>query len=330
MVISIPALTRLRQLLPDSRLVGLCSFANVELAKTIGVFDDLIAIDFPDDEWERRRVISLEKQYELKLQLAPFKFDVAIDFMEGTDSRPLLLLSGAPFLIGFRDDRLPWLSAFYEAHTRDPRNGHEEVSPSGKLLGFVEWFGTLMDNHSTVLRRNELSRERLTTYGLAHTERFAVLHTGARLNFSRWPHYDKLASMILEETNLKVVMFDEGPRVDSEIFRAAACADRFLLLDKRLPFDDFDAMLSFCTVFVGNDSGPAHLASLRGANVINLYLARHNWNEWGHENGGYVITRRVPCAGCNIHHEPEECGRDFECIRYITPIEVFETLKEFL
>jgi len=63
MVISIPALTRMRQLLPDSRLVGLCSFANVELAKTIGVFDDLIAIDFPDDEWERRRIISLEKQY---------------------------------------------------------------------------------------------------------------------------------------------------------------------------------------------------------------------------------------------------------------------------
>jgi ADP-heptose:LPS heptosyltransferase len=107
-------------------------------------------------------------------------------------------------------------------------------------------------------------------------------------------------------------------------------SDRFQLLDKRLPFDDFDALLSFCTVFVGNDSGPSHLASLRGANVVNIYLNRHNWNEWGHENKGYIISRKVPCAGCNVHHDPEECGKDFACITNISPEEVFRTVMEFI
>ena len=78
------------------------------------------------------------------------------------------------------------------------------------------------------------------------------------------------------------------------------------------------------------DESAARLASLRGANVVNLYMARHNWNEWGHENKGYIISRRVPCAGCNILHDPEECGKGFACIVNISPEEVFRTVMEFV
>ena len=167
-------------------------------------------------------------------------------------------------------------------------------------------------------------------YGFSASDRFAVLHTGARLKFSRWPYYDKLASMILDKTDLKVVVMSDDPLTRSKLPPELEASGRFQLLDKRLPFDDFDALLSFCTVFVGNDSGPSHLASLRGANVVNLFLARHNWNEWGHENKGYIISRRVPCAGCNIFHDPEECGKGFACITNISPEEVFRTVMEFV
>jgi ADP-heptose:LPS heptosyltransferase len=170
----------------------------------------------------------------------------------------------------------------------------------------------------------------LEPYGLAAEDRYAVLHTGARLKFSQWPHYDKLASMILDETDLKVVLMTDDPLMRHRLAPEVAACDRFRLLDERLPFDDFDALLSFCTVFVGNDSGPSHLASLRGANVVNLFLARQNWNEWGHENRGYIISRRVPCAGCNIYYDPEECGKGFACIVNISPEEVFRTVMEFV
>ena len=199
-----------------------------------------------------------------------------------------------------------------------------------KTLGLIEWFGGLLGNPSTVVRREDLSRDRLVLYGLATADRFVVLHTGARLKFSQWPHYDKLASKIIEGTDLKVVMMSDDPLMRSRLPPRLLNSDGFRLLNKRLPFDDFDAFLSFCTVFVGNDSGPSHLASLRGANVINLFMARHNWDEWGHENNGYIISRRVPCAGCNIYHEPEECGKAFACITNITPDEAFTTIMKFV
>jgi hypothetical protein len=38
---------------------------------------------------------------------------------------------------------------------------------------------------------------------------------------------------------------------------------------------------------------------------------RNNWSEWGQENTGNIVSRRVPCGGCSIHHDEEECGKNF-------------------
>lgn len=332
LVFSIPALRRLRELLPEARLVGLLSLANADLARTLDLFDEIITVDFRNDEWEWRRVMPLDKQEELRRRLEPYKFDVALDLVESSDSRPLLLLSGAPFLVGFADGGSPWLSASYEGHVRDPVSDMEAAPHSAKALGLVEWFGTLLGDRSQITRRDDLTRDRLALppYSLSANDRFAVLHSGARVRINRWPHYDTLAAMILDETDLNVVMITDEPRDRSTMPPALAISNRFRLLDRRLPFDDFDALLSFCTVFVGNNTGPAHLASLRGANVVMLYLARNNWSEFGHENRGYIISRRVPCAGCNVERDPEECGKGFACITNITPDEVFRTLMEFV
>ena len=80
-------------------------------------------------------------------------------------------------------------------------------------------------------------------------------------------------------------------------------------------------------MLVGNDSGPKHLASLRGVHTVTLFTARINWVEWAQEEVGTVISRRVPCAGCALFHDPEECCKDFSCIRDIRPEEVFDAMR---
>jgi ADP-heptose:LPS heptosyltransferase len=101
-------------------------------------------------------------------------------------------------------------------------------------------------------------------------------------------------------------------------------------LDGTLPFDDFDALLSFATVMVGNDSGPKHLASLRGTPVVTLFSARIGWSEWGQETSGVIVSRRVPCAGCTLRHDPDECGKDVACIRDIRVDEVLAAVRRYL
>ena len=272
--------------------------------------------------------MTIAKQRELRAKLAAYEFDLAIDMSDVGVSRPLLYLSNAPFLYGFRPGEFSWLSAGFEVSTRDFANGLECVPHTTKMMGFVEWLGVLLKSHFKAERRNDLSRDLLKKYRISETEHFVMLHTGARIVFSRWPNYDKLAQLVLKRTQLKVVMLTDDPELRDRLPKELAVSDRFLLFESQPSFDDFDALVSFCSAFVGNDSGPKHLAALRGANVVSIHLARNNWNEWGQETGS-IISRRVPCSGCSIHHDPEECAKGFPCITNISPEEVYGALSEF-
>jgi ADP-heptose:LPS heptosyltransferase len=136
--------------------------------------------------------------------------------------------------------------------------------------------------------------------------------------------------MILAETDLKIILLTDDTAMRASLPPELSASSRFLLIDGRMQFDEFDALLHFCSVFIGNDSGPKHLASLRGAPVVSMHMARNSWNEWGQESTGFIMSRKVPCADCQIHHDPEECGRDFVCIRNIKPEEVMQAVRKLL
>lgn len=330
MVASIPAVIRLRGLFPGARIVGLLTAANAAFAATLSLFDEIIVIDFPDDPLERRRVMPLDEQAALQARLRPYAFDLAIDLATSGVSRPLLRLSGAPFLLGVGDAAWPWLSAGFDFNTHDPVTRLDVIPHSAKVLAMVEALGAVLHSSARVMRRNDLSRRALVPLGIMEDERYIVLHAGARIGFSHWPHYPALARMILDSTDYRVVMLTEDATLRATLPADLIGSDRFVLLDRRLPFDDLDALLSFCTVLVGNDSGPKHLASLRGTTVVTLFTNRISYAEWGQELGGVIMTRKVPCAGCQILHDADECGKDFACIVDIRPDEVFDVVREYL
>ena len=49
--------------------------------------------------------------------------------------------------------------------------------------------------------------------------------------------------------------------------------------------------------------------------------------EWGQETTGSIISRKVPCQGCLVFHNIEECGKDFACVVDIRPEEVFAAMQ---
>jgi ADP-heptose:LPS heptosyltransferase len=330
LVVSIPALRRLREIFAEARIVGLLTPANAELAQSLQLFDEIVVIDFPEDEQERRRTMPMDAQKALRDRLGPYRFDLAIDLGLGAASRPLLLLSGARFLYGFEGDEWPWLSAGFRGGARDSWNGNEATAHSNRLLALIEPLAGFLGSKAEVVRPSDLSPSLLVPLGLAVGAPYAVLHAGARLAFSRWPHFPQLAALVLERTDLRVVLVTDGSQLMGALPESLVASDRLTLLDGRLPFNTFDALLSFCAVFVGNDSGPKHLAALRGSPVVSVHSSRINWNEWGQEASGSIISRRVPCAGCGLSYDDNECGKDFSCIRDISVEEVFSAMTQLL
>jgi len=323
LVCSVPALQRLRELFPEARIVALVTGANADLARTLEMIDGIVVADLEEDG-EGRRFLPSDKQETLRRELAVYDFDIAIDLGETSASRPLLLLSGAPFLYGFKDLEFPWLSAGFELNTHDPVNRHEAAAVAHKLVALIDGLGEIICRGPTILRRAELDRGMLAPFGVGPEERYAVLHTGARLPYTRWPGFARLAQLLLERTDLKIVILADEP------LEGVADGDRVATLTGKMDFDRFDALLHFCALFVGSDSGPKHLASLRGAPVVSVHMARLNWNEWGQEASGLIVSRRVPCAGCGIGQDGDECGKQWACLRHIRAEEVFEAARRLL
>lgn len=323
--VSSSALLRLKEIVPDAKIVGLMGPANADLARTLNIFDEVLVWDFPDDPVQEDRILDREGQLELARILAPYKFDVAFDLACYGTTRQLLPLSGAPMMIGFGPE--DWLTFSVALRHNEMRSRREYTRHAAAVRALIEAFASLLDSGAKVIRREDLDQSVLSVYGINPDDRFVVLHAGSRIKFTRWPYFAELTERLLLETDVKVVVMAEDRQLETHMAGKQLPSDRLIFISGKIPFDHFDAFASFASSFVGNDSGPKHLAALRGANSISLHSARQNWTEWGQSPTGVIITRNLPCAGCALHHNPEECAKGVICITGIT---VDEVLREMI
>ena len=326
MVVTVPAMRRLREILPNSRIVGLVSPANAGLANSLGVFDDVVPVNFPDDRYQHKRVMDAREQEAFIALCRDFKFDLAIDFLYSEHANKLLPLTGAPVTMTVaRSDHIESLEVAFDS--RSPSGG-ENLSPmthTAKARAVSEALALWVDNEAKPLMRTAPCGQQLARYGLSEGDRYVVLHTGSSFaHFLRWPFYPELTERLLE-AGYKVVYMagDDGQK--SRLSADAMEDGRIIYLARKMPFDDLDALLACASLMIGNDSGPKHWANLRGTPVVSIHPGRDDLREWGQVFGGVVLARRVPCAGCGIRYDETECGQDFACVKKIT---VEDVLRE--
>jgi ADP-heptose:LPS heptosyltransferase len=322
--VSVPFFLRLRELLPDANIVVLASADNADGCRALEIFDEVIEIDFPESPYKQGRFLGKEEQLALMERLAEYKFDLAITGMVSDGPRQLSIMTGAPVTIGFGGDDVKSLNIYYD--TRDPKSG-------GNILNYAARYGMLtkalevwLDSGARVQRRDDLSPHVLAQYGIEPGDKFVVMHTGSRIPATEWPGYAALANRIVAELGHKVVYIANDGTQKRFLSEQALSEGRIVFLTGIIPFDHFDAFLSYCSVFIGNDSGPGHLATLRGAKAIRIISARLGGSEWKSEMAGVCIFRRMPCAGCGAIpiSRYEECTFDIACVKDITIDEVYD------
>ena len=321
--VSVPFFLHVRKLLPSARLVVLASADNADGCRALEIFDEVIEIDFPENPYEQGRYLTEDQQLELMEQLAPYKFDLAITGMVSDRPRQLSVMTGAPVTIGFDGEDHKTLNVYYTS--RDAISGANILNYAARYGLLANALEVWLDSGARVQRRDDLSRDLLRPYGIGPADDFVVMHTGSRIKATEWPGYAQLANRIVEQTGFKVVYIAHDESQRPYLSAEALSGGQIIFLAGLIPFDHFDAFLSYCSSFVGNDSGPGHLATLRGAKAVRILSARLGGTEWKSEMGGVCLYRRVPCAGCGpipISRQ-EECTYDIACVKDITVDEVF-------
>lgn len=158
--------------------------------------------------------------------------------------------------------------------------------------------------------------------------RFMVFHTGARRILKKWP-LERVAGVmnrLYADYGLTPVLVGDGtdaedalglqPQLDFELKVAAGV----------LPLRVFAALCSRASLFIGNDSGPLHIAVAVGTPSIGLF------------GPGDPIFHPVAEQSRYIHHvlECNPCDQvhckyaDNPCIRRITEAEVMKKVIELL
>lgn len=129
----------------------------------------------------------------------------------------------------------------------------------------------------------ELVKGLLAEKGIAPGMPYAVLQPGARLPGMRWPaqKFGQVAGWLQEKNGIASVV-NLGPG-DADIWAEAHDAMRDCVrLERPMDVRELIALIAGARIFVGNDSGPVHIAAATDRPAVVIYSSTNpaQWHPW--------------------------------------------------
>lgn len=320
MIVLLPALARLQQAFPNARLDIVCEQRNLGVLRLAGLGESAMPYD--------------TRPLRLLLQLRRRRYDAAVDTEQFHHfSAVLARLSRAPVRIGFKIN--PPRNPLY-THLISYAPDGPEGEQFQRLLAPLEVRGPLPPLSGSLAHL----RPRLPPAVAAHmdalqaSDAFAVMHAGASTPYKAWPadRFVEVALALYRDHGLPTALV--GGAEDRE--RTAAIRAR--LLAAGVPAAAFAgeadlegtaSLMRQARIYVGSDSGLAHLAVALGLGTVVLF-GPSDPAKWGTADATHAVVRReLPCAPCFIFGYHKPC-RSRECMQRIEVAPVLEACRRVL
>src|SRR5437868_2232828 len=97
-----------------------------------------------------------------------------------------------------------------------------------------------------------------------------------------------------------------------------------------LPLADLPALLARASLFLGNDSGPKHIAAGLGVPTVGVHSGTVDVREWGPIGVNAVaVAREMVCSPCYLSN-PEDCRRGLACLHQLSSETVYDACQRLL
>jgi ADP-heptose:LPS heptosyltransferase/GT2 family glycosyltransferase len=335
-VTALPAIRRLRRVFPNARVSILAAPATKAIWALTDAIDDVIPFQFFHTRSGDGQLAKTEAELaELRGRLAPYRFDLAIDLRKSPDSRHLLQYSGARFRAGFgHQTDFPWLDVSLEWEG-DPKFQSKHSHVSDDLLRLVQAVELACDGDRLVVARSTTSGSPLPPeLRWLHDRPIVAIHPAAGTPTREWPaaSFAQLIDMLVADFDVNVAVIGapaEQAAADA-LVGAVRRKDRVASLVGKLSLEKVTAFLPRCALFVGNNSGPSHIAAALGVPTVAVHSGVVASEEWGpHGPTGIAIRRDMACSPCYIS-TADECHRRLACLTKLSPGDVLDTCRRFL
>lgn len=340
-ITALRAIRKLKAIFPNAEI----SVLAAPSAQSFAALEPAIARIIPHEFFHARSALGQKKELEeadiaaLREKLQPYNFDLAIDLRKHLDTRPLLLGSGARLLAGFdHSGQFPWLDIALEwegDRGLHPKRAHIVDD----LLNLIQAIGTASE-----AERSGLTADAIAALQKAHPapdklRRFfrkpvVCVHPGAGNEMKEWPErfFIALIDLLVQDLGVNVLLIG-GPdeaEIAGRLARNAADPVAVRSVAGLVSLRALPALISRCALFVGNDSGPKHIAALVGIPTIGIHSGTVDPAEWAPFGPNAVaVARSVTCSPCYLNRL-SDCVRNLACIRGIEPHAVFDLCRRAL
>ena len=332
-VLSTPSLIALRRFLPDAQI-------DILLEDWVApVLEGFDAID---------NVLTVSK--DLKARLKPAqkirktKYDVAFNLHGGTTGTFFVRASGAKHRVGYKGYQYSFLynhlldSATHFWQKEQTHSAEQQLA----LLGFVGV--PVEDKPKTQLSVTEKALESLHEKLTAETQRrgdledfrfqisdfrFALFHPTAAFHTKQWAteNFAEVAEFLKEKDLQTIAVATEKERKVLDNLENLSKVP--ILTFDNLTLPEITALAKRAKIFVGNDSGIAHIAAAVQTPSVVIFGSsnRNHWRPWTDAPNEIVYEEFAcrPCPGyvCEEFDEPK-------CILSVKTESVVEAVKKVL
>ena len=337
-ITALPAMRRLKSLFPAARLTVLAAPASLAFAATEAAIDECIPFAFFHARSQLGELtLTAEELAALAARLAPYRFDIAVDFRKHMSTRPILRHTGARLLAGYDSlDRYPWLDIALEWEG-DKALQHKRNHITGDLLHLVAAIDTACEPSRKLIdpRPPPMTREELPAHARPLFARPVVaIHPGAGNITKQWPesHVTGLITLLIERNDVAVLLIggEEDREIATAILERVARPDRIASTAGEVTLRDLPRLLAACALYIGNDSGPKHIAAAMGVPTIGIHSGVVDPGEWAPMGERTVaLHRNMSCSPCYLA-KAGDCPRGLACIRMLEPALVHQMAETFL
>lgn len=304
-VLTTPSLFALRRFLPNARIDILLEDWVAPVLAGSDYVDNIVTV-------ERRSTASRARTARL---IRAANYDVVYNLHGGTTATLLTRATGAPHRIGY-------------AHYQYGRL-HNHLAPAAALLwgkakthsveqqlALLGWTGVpVSDRPPTHLTVNETAAAaiaaKLRAAGLAAATPFAMVHPAAAFETKRWAteRFARVVEYLKAAGLATVAIAAPNEREIVANLKEQAAVPVISLTD--LPLPEVSALAARARLFVGNDSGIAHIAAAIGIPAVVIFGSSNvaHWRPWATAPAEVVLEELEcqPCPGyvCEKFAQPE-------------------------
>jgi heptosyltransferase-2 len=323
-VMAIPSLEAIR-----------CKFANADIAilarpPVAALFQDQPFADriLEYDNFTRHR--GWPGRQKLVRELRRERFDLAVLLQNAFEAAWLAWRAGIPERVGYaRDARGPLLTKA----VRVPNGGEIPRHESHYYLELIHragWIESRGEIASIRLRISDSARQAaedsLLQAGVRAGAWRCAIAPGASYGAAKcWPpeRFAALADRLISECGADVILFGTPGEKEMAARICSLMKGRAISLVGQTSMRDLAALLSACSLFIGNDSGAMHVAAAAGLPVIGIFGSTDPGGTAPVTPQFTLIREAVSCSPCFLR----TCPVDHRCMNRIGVDSVFSAAQ---